>query len=132
MTGTSTPVTRLLEQAMVLTGHGEHASALALCDEALGAAPDDARAHLTRSVVLHRLGRNGEALLAATAACRLRPDWAEAWTNAGHHHFAQGDLAAAAQAFAQACAIATDRPGPCVNAGLAWERLHAWSRAAAL
>ncbi len=130
MAGTSAPVARLLERAMALMGRGEHAQALEICDEALRDAPDSAPAHLTRSVALHRLGRGADALSAATAACRLRPDWAEAWTNVGHHQFAQGDLAAAAQAFTRAGDIATDRPGPCVNAGMAWERLQAWSRAA--
>ena len=131
MTGTNAPVTRLLEQAMALMGRGEHAQALALCDEALRLAPDSAPAFLTASVALHRLRRGADALRAATTACRLRPDWAEAWTNTGHHHFAQGDYASAAQAFARAGDLAPDQPGPCVSAGQAWERVQAWSRAAA-
>lgn len=125
-----TPVARLLQQAAEHAGRGDYPRALSLCDDALLLDPADAAVHLNRSVVLHRMHRHADAAQEAEAACRLRPDWAEAWANAGHLRFAHSEFAEAAHAFTRAAGIDVANAGYPFNAGRAWEKLQAWSRAA--
>jgi predicted O-linked N-acetylglucosamine transferase (SPINDLY family) len=53
------------------------------------------------------------------------------WSAAGRAAFAQGAFADAAQAFLRAAELEPAQAAHCFNAGIAWERLQAWSRAAA-
>ncbi|MEP7181184.1 MAG: tetratricopeptide repeat protein [Betaproteobacteria bacterium] len=130
MTAPTSTAATLLQRATEHASRGEFAQALPLYDAALAQAPGDAIAHLNRGVVLHRLGRLADAGAAIAEACRLVPGRADAWSAAGHVAFARAAFDDSANAFLRAAVLDAANAGYPFNAGMAWERLQAWSRAA--
>jgi tetratricopeptide (TPR) repeat protein len=60
-----------LNLAMALGASGDHGAALAQLDSLLAGHPLDAAAHKERGIVLHRLGRDGEAMVSLREAARV-------------------------------------------------------------
>jgi tetratricopeptide (TPR) repeat protein len=84
-------VTRLLEGS-------DRTKALADIDRAITLSPDHPGAHAMRSMILHALDRDKEALAAADEARRLDPEMAFAWFCRGNALLALRDLAGAEEA----------------------------------
>jgi len=64
----------LREQGMILAGGGRRAEAIALFDEALRIAPDDADVHRNLGLILWQEGRHEEAVQHLEKAVALKPD----------------------------------------------------------
>ncbi|WP_394413203.1 hypothetical protein [Roseateles sp. BYS78W] len=89
---------------------------------ALQRAPGSGQARANHALALHELGRHAEALVQAEQSIALAPALAAAWFNLGLIRAALHDEAGAAQAHAQAQALAPQSGMHHLQAGLALQR----------
>jgi predicted CXXCH cytochrome family protein len=96
------PALRSLGAALTREGQPEEAW------KVLGSVPGDATAAHERGLALQRLGRTAEAVAALEEACRLDPDFPEAFNSLGGVYFEAKQGARAAEAFREAVRIRPD------------------------
>jgi lipoprotein NlpI len=82
----------LLDRAEAALKNGKAKEALALADEAVGKAPDSARARLVRGVAHEALREPKEAVADFDKALALDPKLAEAYDHRGSEHFKLGQF----------------------------------------
>ncbi len=109
---------------------GNWAGAAESFREALTRAPDDAAARTNLGVALARAGDRSGAMTAFEEATRRSPTLGAAWNGLGAMRLAAGDAEGAVGPLQQASVLLPDDPNPCLNLGLALERLSRWNDAA--
>ena len=109
--------------ALSLVEQHKAADAVAAANNAVGLAPDIAYFHYIRGVVMERLERHAEALLAAREAVRLDPSDEEGFALLASIHLAQRDWTAALEAAEAGLALNPEHVGSANLRAMALVRL---------
>ena len=120
-----------VNRAVLAFSRGEFEDALAHCDKALAAAPDDGYARLHRARCQHNLGQRAAALEAFQALVGDHPECAEAWFACGHALRVTGREAEACQAYERALKCSPGLRSARLNLGLTCLNLDRASQARA-
>ena len=114
---------------MNLADQGRYEEALAVYEQAISLAPQDARNWYSKGVALGRLGRYEEALAAYEQAISLAPHDADNWRGKGASLWYLGRYEEALAAYEQAIRLAPQDASSWLGKGLSLERLDRYEEA---